>query len=317
MKEGTLMHFYGTIGPACASAGTLRRLVDAGMTGLRMNLSHGALAEHADWLAMIHAVDIPDLLIDLQGPELRVGRLASPVTLPEGGTVQLGAGGIPCPVQLVQAARPGQQLLLDDGKLLVEVTAAGPDALVCTVLRGGVLQSRKSIAAPGLSVPMPTLTSEDLANLRIAASCGVTGVMLPFVRGKQDILALRQALAEGKRLLLPRVLSRTEMDWVEITALSQLQPRAYGILEAPASLPAFDTAHLGDGALALIPCLAASPDGVRLGRGGGYYDRFLAHYKGRRLLVCPTAALLGDLPCEGWDVRFSPHEILTEKGILL
>ena len=189
------MHFYGTIGPACASAGTLRRLVDAGMTGLRMNLSHGALAEHADWLAMIHAVGIPDLLIDLQGPELRVGRLASPVTLPEGGTVQLGAGGIPCPVQLVQAARPGQQLLLDDGKLLVEVTAAGPDALVCTVLRGGVLQSRKSIAAPDLSVPMPTLTSEDLANLRIAASCGVTGVMLPFVRGKQDILALRQALA--------------------------------------------------------------------------------------------------------------------------
>ena len=180
------MHFYGTIGPACASAGTLHRLVDAGMTGLRMNLSHGALAEHADWLAMIHAVGIPDLLIDLQGPELRVGRLTSPVTLPEGG-----------PVQLVQAARPGQQLLLDDGKLLVEVTAAGPDALVCTVLRGGVLQSRKSIAAPGLSVPMPTLTSEDLANLRIAASCGVTGVMLPFVRGKQDILALRQALAEA------------------------------------------------------------------------------------------------------------------------
>lgn len=80
---------------------------------------------------------------------------------------------------------------------------------------------------------------------------------------------LRQALAEGKRLLLPRVQSRTEMDWVEITALSQLQPGAYGILEAPASLPAFDTAHLGDGALALIPCLAASPDGVRLGRGGG------------------------------------------------
>lgn len=197
MKEGTPYAFYGTIGPACASAGTLRRLVDAGMTGLRMNLSHGALAEHTDWLAMIHAVGIPDLLIDLQGPELRVGRLASPVTLPEGGTVQLGTGGIPCPVQLVQAARPGQQLLLDDGKLLVEVTAAGPDALVCTVLRGGVLQSRKSIAAPGLSVPMPTLTSEDLANLRIAASCGVTGVMLPFVRGKQDILALRQALAEA------------------------------------------------------------------------------------------------------------------------
>ena len=102
------MHFYGTIGPACASAGTLRRLVDAGMTGLRMNLSHGALAEHADWLAMIHAVGIPDLLIDLQGPELRVGRLASPVTLPEGGTVQLGAGGIPCPDLSLSVSQHGQ-----------------------------------------------------------------------------------------------------------------------------------------------------------------------------------------------------------------
>ena len=191
------MHFYGTIGPACASAGTLRRLVDVGMTGLRMNLSHGALAEHADWLAMIHAVGIPDMLIDLQGPELRVGRLASPVTLPEGGTVQLGAGGIPCPVQLVQAARPGQQLLLDDGKLLVEVTAAGPDALVCTVLRGGLLQSRKSIAVPGVEVSSPTLTDEDLQNLRVAADCGVTGVMLPFVRSAEDIRTLRAALEDA------------------------------------------------------------------------------------------------------------------------
>ena len=191
------MDFYGTIGPACASAGTLRRLVDAGMTGLRMNLSHGALAEHTDWLAMIHAVGIPDLLIDLQGPELRVGRLASPVTLPEGGTVQLGAGGIPCPVQLVQAARPGQQLLLDDGKLLVEVTAAGPDALVCTVLRGGLLQSRKSIAVPGVEVSSPTLTDEDLQNLRVAADCGVTGVMLPFVRSAEDIRTLRAALEDA------------------------------------------------------------------------------------------------------------------------
>ena len=127
---------------------------------------------------------------------------------------------------------------------------------------------------------------------------------------------LRRALADGKRLLLPRVLSRTEMDWVEITALSQLQPGAYGILEAPASLPAFDTAHLGDGALALIPCLAASPDGVRLGRGGGYYDRFLAHYKGAGLLLCPEALLLDELPCDDWDARFAPENILTEKGIL-
>ena len=68
---------------------------------------------------------------------------------------------------------------------------------MCTVMRGGVLQSRKSLAAPGADIQMPTLTTEDKENLAIAADCGVTGVMLPFVRGAADIRNLRQALAEA------------------------------------------------------------------------------------------------------------------------
>ena len=187
------MDFYGTIGPACAQPAILQHMVEAGMTGIRMNLSHGPLAAHTDWLAMIRAAGIRQLLIDLQGPELRIGTLAEPVALVEGSSVRLGADGIPCPAALVQAAAPGQQLLLDDGKLLVQVTQTLPGALLCTVVRGGTLQSRKSIAAPGLAVHSPTLTEEDLQNLKIAKQCGVTGVMLPFVRGKADILALRSA----------------------------------------------------------------------------------------------------------------------------
>ena len=116
------MDFYGTIGPACGQLETLQRMVEAGMTGIRMNLSHGPLTAHADWLAMIRAAGIRQLLIDLQGPELRIGTLTEPVTLVEGSSVRLGADGIPCPAALVQAAAPGQQLLLDDGKLLVQVT---------------------------------------------------------------------------------------------------------------------------------------------------------------------------------------------------
>lgn len=191
------LDFYGTIGPACAQPAILQHMVEAGMTGIRMNLSHGPLAAHTDWLAMIRAASIRQLLIDLQGPELRIGTLAEPVALVEGSSIRLGADGVPCPAALVQAAAPGQQLLLDDGKLLVQVTQALPEALVCTVVRGGTLQSRKSIAAPGLAVPSPTLTEEDLQNLKIAKQCGVTGVMLPFVRGKADILALRHALEEA------------------------------------------------------------------------------------------------------------------------
>ena len=173
------MDFYGTIGPACGQLETLQRMVEAGMTGIRMNLSHGPLTAHADWLAMIRAAGIRQLLIDLQGPELRIGTLAEPVTLVEGSSVRLGADGIPCPAALVQ------------------VTQTLPGALLCTVVRGGTLQSRKSIAAPGLAVHSPTLTEEDLQNLKIAKQCGVTGVMLPFVRGKADILALRSALEQA------------------------------------------------------------------------------------------------------------------------
>jgi len=77
------LDFYGTIGPACGQLETLQRMVEAGMTGIRMNLSHGPLTAHADWLAMIRAAGIRQLLIDLQGPELRIGTLAEPVTLVE------------------------------------------------------------------------------------------------------------------------------------------------------------------------------------------------------------------------------------------
>ena len=191
------MDFYGTIGPACADVKLLQQMVEAGMTGIRMNLSHGPLAAHKDWLALLRKAGVKKLLIDLQGPELRIGRLPQPLSLTAGQTVRLGAQGIPCPAALVQGVQPGQELLLDDGKLLARVDTAEPEALVCTVVRGGVLQSRKSLAAPGADIQMPTLTTEDKENLAIAAGCGVTGVMLPFVRGAADIRNLRQALAEA------------------------------------------------------------------------------------------------------------------------
>ena len=140
---------------------------------------------------------IPQLLIDLQGPELRIGTLTRPLVLEPGQSLRLGQGGVPCPAALVQAARPGQDLLLDDGRLFVQVAGADGAALQCTVVRGGTLQSRKSLAAPGLEVASPTLTEADLQNLQLAEACGVTGVMLPFVRGAEDIRTLRRALEQA------------------------------------------------------------------------------------------------------------------------
>lgn len=140
------------------------------------------------------------------------------------------------------------------------------------------------------------------------------GVILSFVPlpSEPDISpALDRALAEGKILVVPRVREQGRMEWVRITGLGELQPAAYGIRE-PVDGPVLDPATLPLHTLALVPCLAADRQGVRLGRGGGYYDRFLAQYKGRRLLICPAALLADELPREPWDAVFAPGEVLTD-----
>ena len=196
------MDFYGTLGTACQDYSTLLRLFRAGMTGARLNLSHTSLARCAGLLketyfpAAREAGVVPHLIVDLQGPELRVGVLAEPLPLVPGGEAVLGAGGIPVPQSVVEAARPGDQISLDDSAILLEVTKASPDALICRVIRGGTLNSRKSLAILGVEVDAPTLTAEDLDNLNRAGELGVTHILQPFVRGRADVDTLRRSLAD-------------------------------------------------------------------------------------------------------------------------
>lgn len=187
------MELYGTLGPACISLPVLADMFRAGMCGLRLNLSHRSLAESEDWLILAREAasccgKTPQILMDLQGPELRVGREGLPLELPEGASLPLHS--LCLPSVLAEQLRPGQSLLLDDGKLQVTVE----DGTICRVLRGGILLPRKSVAAPGLNVQLPALTAEDHENLRLAPQMGVTGVMQSFVRGREDLLELRQAL---------------------------------------------------------------------------------------------------------------------------
>ena len=196
------MDLYGTLGASCARREILTAMFQAGMTGARLNLSHTTLPECASlledefWPAARQAGVEASLIVDLQGPELRVGRLEEPVPLQEGGSALLGAGGVPVPRSVVEAARPGDQISLDDSALLLTVEVAGPDRLTCRVERGGLLKSRKSLALLGREVDSPTLTAEDRANLAQAGRFGVTHILQPFVRGREDLLTLRSALAE-------------------------------------------------------------------------------------------------------------------------
>ena len=189
------MEIYGTFGPACTSLPVLTEMFQAGMCGLRLNLSHRSLAESRDWLELAQKAAgacgrTSQILMDLQGPELRVGEAGLPCTLTEGDTVPLAVLQLPAP--LLEQLRPGQELLLDDGKLQAIVG----EGETCRIIRGGTLLPRKSVAAPGLDVRLPALTEADLENLRLAPRMGVTGVMQSFVRGREDLLALREALRQ-------------------------------------------------------------------------------------------------------------------------
>lgn len=192
---------YGTIGPACKDRDTLRQMFREGMSGVRLNLSHTTLDEAAELIENCHgaAGDCgiePELLIDMQGPELRVGRLKASICLTEGNMIE--AADIPFPAaikEVLEGAASGQEVLLDDGKILLKAEKAGHTGKsILRVIRGGVLESRKSVALPGCSFIVPAMTENDKEQLKRAKKYGVTAVMQPFVRSKEDLIEVREAL---------------------------------------------------------------------------------------------------------------------------
>ncbi len=202
------MDIYGTIGPACADFDMLTEMFRLGMTGMRLNLSHVELSACRKWTEMIRkaaeaAGVIPRLLVDLQGPELRISVLEAPLRLREGEELLLSSGretkerAVCVQELLLPVLNPGQKVLLDDGKILLDVTEICEQGARCIVRRGGMLASRKSIALPGVEIQLPTLTDNDRINLREARAHGVTGVMLPFVRSPKDLQNLRQELEKA------------------------------------------------------------------------------------------------------------------------
>lgn len=196
-----MISIYGTFGPACGDCHTLTAMFRAGMTGMRLNLSHTSLSDSADRIAAFHtaaaaAAVTPELLIDMQGPELRIGDLPAPMTLTDGGTAVLGEGGIPVPPVTLPVMYAGDAVVLDDGKIGLRVTENCGSHVLCIVERGGILTSRKSIKLknPDAAVDMPVLTDHDLNNVRMAGAYGVTGLMQPFVRSGEELRRVREAL---------------------------------------------------------------------------------------------------------------------------
>ena len=231
----TELEIYGTLGPSCADTETLRKMFAAGITGMRLNLSHGTLDDSAEMIEAFHMASeaegvSPSLLIDMQGPELRIGKVRSGLVVKEGEEVLFSSRSsgvdsgefIPIPQEIFDHYEKGMILLIDDGKIRLRVTGtADTDSgriMMAEALTGGPVLSRKSIAAEEMAITGNTLTQQDLLNLSRAAQAGVTDVMQPFVRGAADLQEVRAAMKEkgaGACRLFAKIENRTGIEAVE------------------------------------------------------------------------------------------------------
>lgn len=222
-------NIYGTIGPSSMNPKILKELIQAGMTGIRLNLSHGMLEEMGGsiqnfcdiWKQMKNTE--PDILIDLVGPELRIGRIDQELDLIENAYVEFSCntdscdGSIPVEKMIYQQLLPKRVVIIDDGKRMIEIVdsnqrngeGTSEHKVIGKVIRGGRLSSKKSILIQGVEIENPTLTTEDCINLQKLDDYQISGIMLPFVRGKQDILNLKHEIQlHTKREI--RILSKIE-----------------------------------------------------------------------------------------------------------
>lgn len=202
------VRILATLGPASDTPEMIEKLFRAGADAFRVNMSHGEQAEKAKLIANIRALEKSynrptTILVDLQGPKLRVGTFA-------GGKVELRTGGafrldtnkkagdaarvhLPHP-EIFAALEIGTRLLLDDGKVVLRVTDISPDHIDTSVEVGGMLSDRKGLNVPDVVVPIAALTDKDRSDLAFALEQGVDWVAMSFVQRPEDV-------AEGKKLI--------------------------------------------------------------------------------------------------------------------
>jgi pyruvate kinase len=197
-----------TVGPASSTSAMLVRLINAGLDVVRLNFSHGTHDDHRASIANARAAAKEAgrpvaILMDLQGPKIRIGSFATPsVELAAGATFTVTTADVTGTVERVSttyAGLPGDvtagdDLLLDDGKIRLTVQRVTKEDVVCLVRVGGVLSAKKGINLPGSSVNVPSMTDKDLSDLEFGIKAGVDAVALSFVRKADDVRALRDAI---------------------------------------------------------------------------------------------------------------------------
>jgi pyruvate kinase len=215
MRRLTRTKIVSTLGPSSSSEERLTQLFEAGVDVFRLNFSHGTREEHAKRFRMIRSLEQRSgrpigILADMQGPKLRVGHFAQgQVELQAGASFRLDLRDEPGDItrvalphpEIFAALNPRSVLLLDDGRIRLEVTDCGPDYAETKVLVPGPLSDHKGVNLPNVRLDISPLTPKDRDDLEFAVSLGATFVGLSFVQRPEDLLEAREIIADRARVL--------------------------------------------------------------------------------------------------------------------
>lgn len=193
-----------TIGPSSWDDETIRQMIRAGMDVARINFSHGTHERHSETIDAVRRVaseekSVVAIMCDIQGPKIRIGAIKSPITLVRDDIITLtldeadgedNVVSLPHP-EFVRDIRPGMQLLLDDGNLEFVVEETTARSLICRVVLGGELSSRKGVMAPNAHLTLSAITDKDRNDIEFALSKDADYLAMSFVRSADDIRELR------------------------------------------------------------------------------------------------------------------------------
>ena len=228
LHRGRRAKIIATLGPASRDPETIADLYEAGADVFRLNFSHGSHADHAASVAAIRALEKVTgrpitILMDLQGPKLRVGQFqGGSVVLKPGANFRLDLNSelgsearvcMPHP-EIFAALRPGASLLVNDGHLRLKVKSCGKDFAETEVIVAGVISDRKGVNVPDVTLPIPALTDKDKADLEFGLSQGVDWVGLSFVQRPEDVAEVRAAV-KGRAGILSKLEKPSALDHLD------------------------------------------------------------------------------------------------------
>lgn len=215
MRRHRHAKIVATVGPASNTPEKLKELFLAGVDVFRLNFSHGSHEDHAKVHAAIRALEKEvgrpiGILQDLQGPKIRIGTLiAGKEDLVNGEKVTFvlgkepgGKDNIPLPhPEIFKAIMPGQDLLIDDGRVRVRVRGVTDDKITAEVIVGGVISNRKGVNLPGTALDLSPLTEKDRADLAFGLSLGMDWIALSFVQRPSDVIEAKALIGDKAGLV--------------------------------------------------------------------------------------------------------------------